>query len=271
MKKRMKTILRNPCSLLGATLVAGALMVGSAHAATVTVTTVDNGTSNIGAPGTFYWALTNAQAGDTIAFNIPGAGPHYLQIPPNGFPLIYRKNNLTIDGYSQPGSLPNSNPITGANNAVIKIVVDGRNGNTRDMAYNLYDGTLIASDPPIDNTAMAADRAGYDRTELALLGVYRSSGVTIRGLAFLGTLTPVNSGEVKGICFAHDYDNIPDVRARDEYTSGSDGNGHINGCWFGVDPGTRPLLAWSLPRWPWPPTATAQRVAILAPSCRISA
>jgi len=225
---------------------AGALMVGSAYAATVTVTVRDDGTSNIGAPGTFYWALTNAQAGDTIAFNIPGAGPHYLQIPPNGFPLIYRKTNLTIDGYTQPGSSPNSNPITGANNAVIKIVVDGRNGNTRDMAYEAYDGTLIASDPPINNTAMATDRSGYGHDELALLGVYRSTGVTIRGLAFLGTLTPVNSGAVKGICFAHDYDLDTTVRARDEYTSGSDGNGHISGCWFGVDPGN-PTLAGVVP------------------------
>ena len=219
----------------------GALMLGvglilPANAATVTVTVVDNGTSNVGAPGTFYWAITNAQAGDTIAFNIPGPGPHYLQVPPNGFPLIYRKNNLTIDGYTQPGSSPNSNSILSSNNAVIKIVVDGRNGGARDMAYETYDGSLIASDPPINNTAMATDRSGYGSDELALLGIYRSSGVTIRGIAFLGTLTPISTGTVKGICFAHDYDLDTSVKSQFEYTGGSDSNGHINGCWFGIDP-----------------------------------
>ena len=49
-------------------------LMGAAQAATVTVTVADDGVSNIGAAGTFYWALTNAQAGDTIAFAIPGLG-----------------------------------------------------------------------------------------------------------------------------------------------------------------------------------------------------
>src|SRR3990170_4358724 len=84
----------------------------SAKAATVTVTVADDAIpANDGAVGTFYWALTNAQAGDTIAFAIPGAGPHYLQVPTNGFPIIYQKHGLTIDGYTQPGALANTNPI----------------------------------------------------------------------------------------------------------------------------------------------------------------
>src|SRR5215203_580771 len=82
--------------------------VGTASAATVVVTTADNGVSNIGANGTFYWALTNCSAGDTISFNIPGAGPHYLKSPPGGFPLLYQKHNVTIDGYTQPGSSINT-------------------------------------------------------------------------------------------------------------------------------------------------------------------
>ena len=134
----------------------------AANAATNTVTVADNG-SNIGVPGTFYWALTNCSPGDTIAFNISGAGPHFLQVPPGGFPLIYQKHGLTIDGYTQPGSSANSNPITAANNAQIKIVIDGRNTTgpgsiyARSMDYSHFDGTLAASDPPIDNTAMAGD------------------------------------------------------------------------------------------------------------------
>jgi hypothetical protein len=211
-------------------------MVGTSQAATVTVTVADDGVSNIGSPGTFYWAVTNANASDTIAFNIPGTGPHYLQVPPSGFPLIYRKHNLTIDGYTQPGATANSNPITAANNAVLKIVIDGRSGGSRDMAYEAYDGTTFTSDPPIDNTAMATDRSGYGHDELALLGLYRSTNVTIRGLAFLGTLTPQNSGTVKGICLAHDYGLVTEVRDIFGYLDSSDAYTHISGCWFGVDP-----------------------------------
>ena len=31
---------------------------------------------------------------------------------------------MTIDGYTQPGASPNTNPILGGNNAQIKIVLD---------------------------------------------------------------------------------------------------------------------------------------------------
>jgi hypothetical protein len=221
--------------------------MGVVRAAIVTVTTVDDGVSNIGNPGTFYWAITNASAGDTIKFAIPGAGPHYLKAPPGGFPLVYKKSNLTIDGYSQNGGVgpsgvaaPNSNPITAANNAVIKIVVDGRNGHNRDMAYETYDGTLATSDPPINNTSMALDRSGYGHDERALLGIYRSTNVNVKGIAFLGAISSLDgpSGSViKGICLAHDYDLDATVHDRLTYFSGSDAYGHVNGCWFGVDPG----------------------------------
>jgi hypothetical protein len=59
-----------------------AVMLGTANAATVTVTNIDDGVSNVGAPGTLYWAITNCNAGDTIAFNIDtgvhGPGPYYF-------------------------------------------------------------------------------------------------------------------------------------------------------------------------------------------------
>jgi hypothetical protein len=212
-----------------------AVMFGAANGATVTVTVNDDGVSNIGAPGTFYWAITNCNAGDTIGFNIPGAGPHYLQEPPGGFPLVYQKHDLLIDGYTQPGSSPNTHSITQANNAVINIVVDGRNGNSRGMDYTTFDGTPATSDPPIDNTSMASERGGYGNSERALLPIYRSTNVTVRGLAFLSTFTDPN-GDQKGICLARDYGLNTDVLDRLAYTNGSDANCHICGCWFGVDP-----------------------------------
>ncbi len=44
---------------------------------------------------------------DTIQFNIPGSGPFNTRMPAAGYRYV-TKNNITIDGYSQPGSAPNT-------------------------------------------------------------------------------------------------------------------------------------------------------------------
>src|SRR5437870_3462339 len=131
-------------------------LISTAPAADVTVTVVDDGVSNIGANGTLYWAITNAHPGDTIKFNITGAGPFYFKSPPNGFPLVYHKDGLTIDGSSQAGWVANTAAITNPNNAVIKIVLQGDTTHRRDMAYVFYGRFpgITDSDPPIDNTSM---------------------------------------------------------------------------------------------------------------------
>src|SRR6266496_3545562 len=95
---------------------------------TIVVNTADNLT-----PGPNQTNLVKAinllEDGDTVQFDIPGNGPHYLLSPPGGYPPITNINNITIDGYSQPGSSPNTNPILSSNNANITIVLDARNGN----------------------------------------------------------------------------------------------------------------------------------------------
>jgi len=100
--------------------------------------------------------------------------------------------------------VPNSNPLTASNNARIRVVLDARNGNARDMGYTSFDGTPARSLPPIDNTIMAAERPGYDpELEFAILGIYRATNVTIRGLAFLA-MRP-EATQLYGIAVAHDY------------------------------------------------------------------
>ncbi|MCX6917414.1 MAG: hypothetical protein NT167_31005 [Verrucomicrobia bacterium] len=234
------------CKKAFLTTIALAAMIGSAAAGTVTVTVVDDGASNIGAPGTFYWALTNCHPGDTIAFNIDsgvnGAGPYYFMEPPGGFPIIHKLNNLLIDGYTQPGCSPNTGSMTQPNNAVIKIVIDGRNANDINMFSPSY--TTNNTVPPIDNTGETnVLRNGFGESERALLAVYRSTNVWIRGLAFFGTFGSSQNGWVqKGICFARDYDHDQtiyteaQVRTLQAYASGSDFHGHVSGCWFGIDP-----------------------------------
>lgn len=242
--------MRNPIrNILAITSIFAATAV---QAAVVDVVVQDNG-SNMGVPGTFYWALTNCNANDTIEFHIPGpAGKvHYLQSPPGGWPLIYQKHGLTINGYTQNGAAPNSNPMFSANNAQIKIVLDAREGFGRIMDNTWYDGTPSTSVPPINNTLMLAERGGYDnQDEWAILGVYRSTNVTIKGLAFLGDNFLAQPNSIYCIAFAHDYGLVLTNRpgyinprqAALAYPEGSDANGHVAGCWFGVDP-TNPTPA----------------------------
>lgn len=181
--------------------------LGAAHAATLTVTTANNAS-----PGpnqmSLVMALQQAQAGDTIAFNIPGNGPHYITTPVDGYPII-RQRGLTIDGYSQPGAAPNTNALRAPNTARLQIVLDSRQGGRTKMNYN-------------------TGRPGYGDSENAILGVFNAPNVTIRGLCFLGAYT-TNSDEdpaIYCVAFARDHSGEPDY----------DNGGHVSGCWFGVEP-----------------------------------
>ena len=67
----------------------------------------------------------NANAGlETIAFEIPGAGPHTSQL---GLGLPKITDPVIIDGYTQPGASPNTNGQGLGSNAVLKIELDGSN------------------------------------------------------------------------------------------------------------------------------------------------
>lgn len=172
----------------------------AAQAAVITVTSTQNNPP--AGQKSLFQALTEVQAGDTIAFNIPGAGPHYLVTPTDGYPLI-TKDNVTIDGYTQPGATPNTNPILAANNAQIKIVLDSRNGNSRLLDY--------AGDTPNDDT-------GYGDGESCILGVLGVTNVTIKGLCLIALpQVPDTEISIYGVSFA------------------KGANGHLAGCWIGVD------------------------------------
>lgn len=70
--------------------------------------------------------FTEEEGRNEIRFAIPGNGPHVLVAPPGGFPGLFA-GGVLIDGFTQPGAKPNSNPITDANNASLKLVLDARN------------------------------------------------------------------------------------------------------------------------------------------------
>jgi len=109
-----------------------------ASGATFTVTNTDN----TGA-GSLREAINDANdnpGADTIAFNVSGAGcdgSGVCTIAPT-IPLPSLSDPVTIDGYTQPGSSPNTN-AEGAINAVLKIVVSGDN-----LVFS--NGIIITSD-----------------------------------------------------------------------------------------------------------------------------
>ena len=168
----------------------------NSQAAVITVTTANS--INPGAAETsLAEAIEAVSDGDVIRFNISGDGPHYLVTPPSGYPEI-TSHNITIDGYSQPGALPNTSPILAPNNAQIKIVLDSRDGG----------GTVLNHD-------------GYSVSESGVLGVVGATNVTIRGLGFLGQIVENVSGDTPALYF---------VSFAKKAT-----HGHVNGCWMGVD------------------------------------
>lgn len=182
----------------------GAALAGSpAFARVVTVTTTDNMAPPTGQTSLLQ-ALTSLQDGDEIRFNLPGSGPHFIATPPDGYPLITR-HNVRIDGYTQPGSSPNSNPILAANNSRLQVVLDSRNGHSRLLDF--------AGDQPTDST-------GYGATESAILGVLGATGFELRGVCLLGVpRTGADQGvEMYGVAFA------------------KGASGQLSGCWIGIAP-----------------------------------
>lgn len=67
--------------------------------------------------------LANRLSGeDTIVFNLPELGTQTIQ-PIGNLPDI--TDRVIIDGYTQPGAQPNTNPMGEAINAIIKVEIDG--------------------------------------------------------------------------------------------------------------------------------------------------
>ena len=97
-------------------------------AATVTVTDAGDATNACATTGvgtcTLRDALTyaNAHTGSTIAFDISGSGVHTIQ-PATAYPSLVAP--MTIDGFTQPGSLANTNGPGLGDNSVHQIEIDG--------------------------------------------------------------------------------------------------------------------------------------------------
>ena len=103
-------------------MVAMMLAARPSYAAADTFTVTN--TNDSGA-GSLRQAILDANATDgpsVIDFDIPGSGVHTIR-PSSALPIIVEQ--VTIDGYSQPGASPNTKAV--GNDAVLKIEIDGTN------------------------------------------------------------------------------------------------------------------------------------------------
>src|SRR5205807_1608274 len=118
----------------------------------------------------------NSNAGtDTISFNIPGSGVHTIS-PTSVLPGI--SDAVIIDGYTQPGASPNTNPLTlgaGAvgSNAVILVELNG-------SSAGLTSDGLTVSAPNSTVRGLAINRFGND-------GIVVNGGNDVIEGNFIGT------------------------------------------------------------------------------------
>lgn len=148
----------------------------AAHAATITVTNTNDSGS-----GSLREAILAANANgvpDTIAFAIPGAGPHTIA-PASRLPDL--GGVLTIDGYTQPGSAPNTRaPDQGGLDTVLAIEIRGPGDGF---------GFVLDTNPAADVTLRGIALSGYAphigggnaNTRLTLHGSF--IGTTVDGTA----------------------------------------------------------------------------------------
>jgi uncharacterized repeat protein (TIGR01451 family) len=74
---------------------------------------------------------------DTISFEIPGVGPHTIQ-PGSQLPDI--TDGVLIDGYTQTGSVPNSNPLAAGLNTILMVELDGSSSGATSSGLRLVAG-----------------------------------------------------------------------------------------------------------------------------------
>jgi hypothetical protein len=107
-------------------------------------------TNNSG-PGSLRQALTDANAApdtNVVAFDIPGAGPHDIR-PATFLPAL--TSPVIIDGFTQFGSSPNTNGPGQPDNAIMKIVINGRNTSLPVSGIRLSGGNSIVRGVVINN------------------------------------------------------------------------------------------------------------------------
>lgn len=159
--------------------------------------------------------LANIHSG-TISFNIPGLGPHTIQ-PTSELPQL--NGGIVIDGYTQPGAHPNTNPLELGSNAVLMIELDGSQAGYADglpimseggsvtirgLVINRFRGSGIGSDigeflPQVGHR-FEGNFIGTDVTGMIPLG--NGAGINLSGYSWeyvtIGGTTPATRNVISG-------------------------------------------------------------------------
>ncbi len=130
---------------------------------------------------------------DTITFSIGGAGPHTIQLGSNLPSLLDITGGTTIDGYMQPGSAPNTDPV--ASNARIMIQIRGQ-------GVNSFQGLhLVSSNNVVRGLAFYNFQRALHITVSSTMGNAPADNNRIVG-SFIGVdaagQTPYTAGGVEG-------------------------------------------------------------------------
>jgi IPT/TIG domain/S-layer homology domain len=187
---------------LAATLLAA---TGPISAATFTVTnTADSGA------GSLRQAILDANASfgaDDIVFAIPGAGVHTIAL---ASPLPPIAQPVMLDGYSQPGASPNTQPVGQGLNTVLTIEIDGTGAGSspcltvnagndelfvmavQGLVINRCAQTAILVGAGGDGASIAGNFIGTDPTGTMRTGGFNSLGIHVNGanIVAVGGSTP---------------------------------------------------------------------------------
>lgn len=166
-------------------------------AATITVTSTDDTVDPTDGKMTLREAImavnAGSGAGDTINFNIAGAGVHVITTTSSMTPIF---KPVFIDGYSQPGASPNTNGFNAGINAVLRVEIVGMPGNavlnilapgTEARGLAIHGGSNIVG---ASNVTIAGNFLGADAAGTAALGL-ASTGYCVQVVSF-GSTIPSN-------------------------------------------------------------------------------
>ncbi len=133
---------------------------------------------------------------NTIAFHIPGTGLHKISLQ-NALPIV--TNPVIINGYSQPGASPNTNPIDQPDNALLQIQLDGSQNVPQGLVFG--PGTAGSTIEGLDITGFSSPLAA-GITLSAVTGenhvVGNFIGVDPTGMLASSTLRNYSGVEVDG-------------------------------------------------------------------------
>ncbi len=173
-------------------------LAASASGVTYTVTsTADSGA------GSLRQAILDANANpgaDTIQFNIVGSGVHTITPASSLQPIT---EGVTIDGYTQPGSSPNTHPVGQGLDTVLRIEIDGsaaagpgldvRASNVviKGLVINRFSQFQIRGNSSFGHSNLVVEGCFISTSPDGLLGHAGSGGIDISAPSLrIGGLTP---------------------------------------------------------------------------------